>query len=442
MLRNYYDFTLSLVAKDAIDKLNINEDINPQELFHDHLGDKWQEFLNLYKPAQDLFDVLERSSQQDTQEYVMERLKDQYSRMHDRPSGIITGAALALHLNDQNPQMRQQITQMILGGYGPKSIDDVLIAAGLDDDAQLESVIQDVCDNSVPNADQNNEMALVIDIQDLSRMDRQDAQNYVDALAQKLEQLRANHVAVTWVTMRENPQFYPPIEKQPGEAIETRDLAELIDMGFYGVDPAYDNYDILKNFLVSHGPQTDEAVFCKSVKSALLEKDDAHNKPEYIEELERQCGQDLETYFSEQDYTLSQYMRDQGVTDTYIMGAVSSHCVVETAVSAAIKGFNPFVLVENILSWLGPEDDVDPTSSFLVWQAAQAQAQEAGAQHGNVDNYHQKKFDQARQDILSDSKRGFTMEQQNAIENIGLGKNAPFKQPETQSSYALSNARI
>ena len=148
-----------------------------------------------------------------------------------------------------------------------------------------------------------------------------------------------------------------------------------------------------------------------------MDDEDASDKPEYQASLEAECGEPLSEYFGSGTTTLAGYMREQGIQNTILMGAVSSHCVSETAVSAAVKGFNPQIITDSVLSWQGDEDKVDPRTSLLHWRGT------AGDEVA-FDTYHQEKITTKIADIVSDHTRGFTSDHMKAISSIGFASSA------------------
>jgi nicotinamidase-related amidase len=265
-------------------------------------------------------------------------------------------------------------------------------------------------------------MALVIDVQDLARMDAIDAHNYVERLAETLTSIRDSQIPITWVTMRKNAQLYKPLKTDPETSSQTRDTDQLREMGFHGIDPEYDNHEIFKNFLLKHGPRTDEVVSCKSTKSALVEEIDAKQKPEYQNTLEAECGETLSTYFGSQEQTLADYMREQGINNTIIMGAVSSHCIAETAASSSVKGFNPNIITDRLLSWQGDEDKVDPKTSLLLWHGY-------SGNDNDWNSYHQSKLDNKLAEIMADISRDFSRQNLEDIGNIRFATSSILSEP-------------
>lgn len=281
-------------------------------------------------------------------------------------------------------------------------------------------------DPSIPST-----MALVIDVQDFARMDAVDATNYAGKLAEDIATLREQGVPVSWVTMRKDAQLYEPKDVTLNALPQVRDMEELREMGFHGGDPEHENHDIFRDFLLNHGPRTDEVVSVKSLKSALVEPEDAANKPEYQASLEAECGEPLSEYFGSGTKTLAGYIREQGIQNTILMGAVSSHCVSETAVSAAVKGFNPQVLTDAVLSWQGDEDKVDPRTSLLLWRGT-------AGDEAAFDAYHQEKINTKIADIAADRARGFNFGDAEAIFNIGFASAATFAQKVVSNSINSS----
>ncbi len=256
-------------------------------------------------------------------------------------------------------------------------------------------------------------MALVIDIQDFDRMSPEDARAYADHLAKKLSELREKKppVPVTWVAMRKEAQFYNPDDYSGTGTPPVRDESTLIEMGFHGESKEY------KDFILKHGPRVSEAVVCKSVKSALLELSDTEDRPKYKKSLEANetGGEKLEDYFNT-NKTLADYLREQyqgrGVNKTFLMGAVSSHCVSETAVSAALKGFNPQIFHDMVLSWGGDENKVNPQTSLLLWRGT------GESDPDKWNSFHKGKIEEKIRNISSDSAREFSTDDVAAFRKI------------------------
>lgn len=279
------------------------------------------------------------------------------------------------------------------------------------------------------DAASSNTMALVIDVQDFARMDAADARNYAEHLASNLTALRASGVPVTWVTMRKDAQLYEPTPSPSDSAPQVRNLDQLREMGFHGIDADHENSEIFRDFITNFGPRNDEAVSVKSVKSALVERADAEGRPDYQNALATECGEPFDTYFTG-GKTLAEYMGD--VDNTILMGAVSSHCISETAVSAAIKGRNPVIVTDAVLSWQGDDALVNPRSSVQLWRGT-------GGNSANFDAFHQGKINAAISSIASDNRRGFTSDQVAAISKIGFVSSAALGQ-QLQTSGAASGA--
>ena len=279
------------------------------------------------------------------------------------------------------------------------------------------------------DAASSNTMALVIDVQDFARMDAADAQNYAEHLASNLTALRASGVPVTWVTMRKDAQLYEPTASASDSAPQVRNIDQLREMGFHGIDADHENSEIFRHFITNFGPRTDEAVSVKSVKSALVERADAEGRPEYQNALATESGEPFDTYFTD-GKTLAEYMAD--VDNIILMGAVSSHCISETAVSAAIKGHNPVIVTDAVLSWQGDDALVDPRTSVQLWRGT-------GGDSANFDAFHQRKINAAVSNIASDDQRGFTSDQVVEISNIGFVSSAELVH-QLQSNGAASGA--
>lgn len=276
-------------------------------------------------------------------------------------------------------------------------------------------------------------MALIIDVQDFDRMSPEDAKAYAGHLAEKLAELRAQNppVPVTWVAMRKGAQFYEPESYTGTGTPPVRDENSLIEMGFHGESKEY------KDFILKHGPRVNESVICKSVKSALLELHDTEEKPEYRQALEHNeiGGEPLADYFNT-NKTLADYLREQyegeGVNKTFLMGAVSSHCVSETAVSAALKGFNPEILPDAVLSWHGDEKTVNPRTSLLLWRGT------GESDPVKWNSFHQEKMEEKICSIAADSARRFSAAEIAAIQKIDFSEPSVTAQPSQSNHFQPS----
>jgi nicotinamidase-related amidase len=265
--------------------------------------------------------------------------------------------------------------------------------------------------HTAQNTDAPRPMALVIDIQSVARMEPADARHYLDYLAGTLERLRQDDIPVTWVTIGPQARLC-----EPEGAAGTRDLAQLVDMGFYGLEDDNAQGAILTDFLSKYGPRRNEAVFCKSFKSALIEPADVAGKPDYRAALSLEAGCSFDDALPP-GRNLPDYLRDQKVGRTLIMGGMSSHCVAETAVSAALKGFAPVVLTDNVLSWQGTEERVDPKTSTQVWRGNAP----AGV---SWNRFHQDKVQMRIDAIAADPARAFSGPEKQRIALIGMAAGA------------------
>lgn len=134
MTRNLYDLSLSMAAKDALDAVSENRNINPAQIFEERFGKSWEEFIQEDKAALNVFETISSLSisTEEQRSGIVQTLQDEFARIHFRPMAIMTGSALASHLWDQDLQTRRVLTENVFGGNGPKKIDDVLQVAGID----------------------------------------------------------------------------------------------------------------------------------------------------------------------------------------------------------------------------------------------------------------------------------------------------------------------
>jgi len=252
-------------------------------------------------------------------------------------------------------------------------------------------------------------MAFIIDIQNVSRMDTEDAKNYLDKLAENIELLRASNVPVTWVTMGKRSHLYEP---QTDSAPGARKISDLVAMGFDGAEPGHKGHELFTKFLEEHGPRTNEAVYSKFYKSAFIDPEDHANRPELEEVLRDDYpdGTQLPLPGEFEGVTLTQYAKAHGVTKPLILGAVSMHCVPETAAWAALKGMEPTIAVDGVLSWAGKENEVNPGITRLVWRDGQS----------SPETFHFEKIAARLGEIIADDRRGLSDSAKNAIRNTGF----------------------
>lgn len=221
----------------------------------------------------------------------------------------------------------------------------------------------------------NGEMAFVVDVQSFDMMSREDAQSYADKLGTAIEDLRARGVPVTWLSMSDRNELIPPENPTAGEMPRRRALDAKIGREFYGTKDGQDNADIYAKFWAEHGPRTDETIYCKYFKSALTVPEDADGHEKYREILESESGKafDKNDPKFQARPTLEEYLEQRRVTKPILMGAVSSHCVSETAASAIQKHMDPTICSDLVLSWDGDQEArIDRNVSRLRFQDGSA----------------------------------------------------------------------
>ncbi len=282
-------------------------------------------------------------------------------------------------------------------------------------------------------------MAFIIDIQGVGNMNEEDAKNYLGKLAESIALLRANNVPVTWVTMGKRNHLYEP-QMASGSPSNVRKISDLVAMGFDGAEPGHKGHELFAKFLEDHGPRTDEAVYSKFYKSAFVDPEDHANRPELEEVLRSDYteGMQLPQPGEFSGPTLTQYAKARGVTKPLILGAVSTHCVSETATWAVLKGMKPTIATDGVLSWAGKESEVNPRVSYLIWS------------HGESapESFHAGKINTRLDEILADDRRGLSGADKSSIREVGfstvqgfitsLSKPSPVSEPVSNSEASLS----
>jgi nicotinamidase-related amidase len=257
------------------------------------------------------------------------------------------------------------------------------------------------------------ERALVVDVQSVARMDGADAKAYLAVLGERLALLRAERVPVIWTVIGEANRMHAPRVLDEDEKPQARPVDSLIGMGFYGAKPEYKGHKLFRQFLKDYGPRDNEAVYTKYFKNALAEPEDAAGKPGYKAILEAESGKafsQIPAEAFESRPTLTEYLQADEAQTVLVMGAVSSHCVAETAVGAAAKGFDAAVYADLVLSWTDEDESkVDPNSSTLAWR-------KSGLDEAASVQWHSRKIQNTIDKIKADPARGHSAE---AIEAIG-----------------------
>jgi nicotinamidase-related amidase len=202
-------------------------------------------------------------------------------------------------------------------------------------------------------------MALVVDLQagEIGKMQPADAQAYFDRLGESLNQMRREGTPVTWLTMTPENRLHEP---KPGAGADPRSTENLRDLGFFaGAERAPpETMAVFNRFMAEHGPKQNEAVYTKYFKSPFTLPEDYADRPG----LRATMGKDydLERFPLPEPGAfpgkrLDQYMREQGAGEAVIMGGMSSHCIPETAIGVAEKGFRATVARDLLIGWEGNE---------------------------------------------------------------------------------------
>ena len=240
-------------------------------------------------------------------------------------------------------------------------------------------------------------MALIIDIQGAGGMSREDAQAYFDKLGKTVDDLRARNIPVTWVTMGARNHLYAPTSSDAkpryrNDGTNPKDFSQLVKMGFGGVRPKQENSDIFRKFMREHGPQTNEAIYTKFFKGAFVEPEDYAKNPALRAQIQsdyRKNEDGTSIKLPEPgDYkgpSLAQYAHGKGVKNLFVVGAMSTNCDTETALSGNAKGFKSKIGVDRVLSWEGDEDSPDFKPVHMLWHDGDAAAA--------PDDFHRAKID-------------------------------------------------
>tara|TARA_R110002126_G_scaffold13118_2_gene56388 strand:- start:80193 stop:81227 length:1035 start_codon:yes stop_codon:yes gene_type:complete len=260
-------------------------------------------------------------------------------------------------------------------------------------------ILTEFTNKAIPNAGVPNgvsdTVAIFSSVLTFQGMTRQDAIDYSEALGQTINDLRAQNIPIIWACINSkvgNKAFIP--EGNAGD--EKRSIAQLKQDGIMKDEESYDHYEVLESFMAKYGPQANEAMFRKAFMSALTEPSDIEHdfRQEHQEELLKQAGVlvdneslgEVSEYFRKiprseadaeflklfnNDKTLPEYLRDNNVKNTLIMGRVAYYCNLETAISAEEKGFNPSIVGDRCLSWMFGHSPKDGTPmNTCVWESA------------------------------------------------------------------------
>ncbi len=285
------------------------------------------------------------------------------------------------------------------------------------------------------------EMAFIVDVPSFGMMSRTDAQAYADRLGFAIDDLRARGIPITWFSMSSKNEIIPPEPLPPGQRPKVRALDAVIGHEFFGAKNGQRNADIYARFWAAHGARTDEAICCKYFKNAFAIPEDADGKPGYRTILENETG----VPFNKEDKifrhspTLAQYLEQRGVKRPILMGAVSSHCVPETAAGAVLNHMEPTICPDLVLSWEGDQEvPIDQNKSRLRFQN--------GAAAASPVDYHTACV-RGKLDIIAGEQRdarGISDANAEAIKNTRIERYIDLAQqlPPRQDNVTSTNPRV
>lgn len=192
------------------------------------------------------------------------------------------------------------------------------------------------------------------------------AKEYLKEMASFINGLREQSIPICWATIGDQNKLYKPITNEPNQTIRSND--ELEKMGFTKGPKNSEIEQIYLEFIREYGPRLNEVVYCKTSKSALLEPSDLNKSEEYNAILKNELYVDAELPEIPID-NLASFMLELGVRDLIISGAVSSHCVTESYITATTKGINTEIVSDGLLSWKTDQYDGNYLSDFLTCDA-------------------------------------------------------------------------
>ncbi|MCB9991362.1 MAG: hypothetical protein H6867_08265 [Rhodospirillales bacterium] len=262
---------------------------------------------------------------------------------------------------------------------------------------------------SAAQAATTGQMAFIIDL-GFNAMDRDDAKAYLDKLADTVQTMRDQNIPITWVAMSDKNKLHPAEDSAPSRTLS---ISELEERGYFGPYPENGpNDDLFHEFLEQHGPRTDDAIYLKFFKSALMTPEDYADNPALEQIVRADYRTDIEFDLpkpgSFEGPSMAEYMQQKGLDKPIIMGAVSTNCDLCTALSSVAKGMQPTILTDMVLSWDCPEEEVNPQTSKLLWQ-------------DNVDTaFHADKMKARLAQIIHDDRQAWGLPE-DTIEKITFG---------------------
>lgn len=255
--------------------------------------------------------------------------------------------------------------------------------------------------------------ALIIDI-GVDKMDREDAWRYLDNLGQAIETLRSKNIPVIWVGMKDRNHLYKP-QTHEGSSSPLRDTSELTDAGILPrPEEGGANADLYREFIEKYGPKTNEALYSKFFKSALVEPEDYVGRSGLQSVLQDDYREpiDLPRAGDFIGHSLPDYLRN--THHLILMGAVDTHCIVETAASATTKcGKNVSIASDQVVGWQGDEREKGYKYSRMVWR-------EPGMTEDDSNAWHHAKMRARLTEITKDDRRGLSREDINSIEKVKI----------------------
>lgn len=300
-------------------------------------------------------------------------------------------------------------------------------------------------------------VGLVVDIgaDGLAKMERHDAQAYLDRLSTQLGQMRDQGTPVVWIQMGPENALH---QVRPGADGRQNDPAQLKELGFMrdgrapgdnspaAVEQDTEAQQMMDSFMAAHGPKAGDTIATKYFKSPFMKPADYQGEDRAGLRASVAADYDTAKYplpgaDAFQGPDLVDHLRQEGLTKPIIMGGMSNHCITEAAVDGRWKGFDTKVASDLVISWEDPNAGNRPEDR-IIWREGFSDPDAANA-------FHAGRVQDAASDIQSvAAQRDMPDAVATSLSTIPIGSSdtliaqAKLDNPASLAAHALHERRV
>jgi len=231
--------------------------------------------------------------------------------------------------------------------------------------------------------------ALIIGLTSFDGMSLEDAKNYASAMRDSVSKLRKRQIPIVWAAIGPSPnKLVLPHDTSDKSSMA---LDELMSMSFDEDHGQGQFSDFLHAFMRDCMLSCD-IYYKKTTKDTLLDPQDGQVFGRgYVKELLEQSGIKVREDWAPFDHPQMQYVEESEIDDAFdglfadpslaatllehgieniaVLGAMGHHCCSETALSAALKGFNTTLVTDRVLSWSSPiTTPAERDAAMITWE--------------------------------------------------------------------------